>query len=76
MPLIDVLNEKNLTRFLDLLEEAEMMDELAKMSDITVFAPSNDAIDELEQEYMDTIMVTTYLYLYFHEKQLIYIFIL
>ena len=57
MPLIEVLSSKNLTRFIDLIETAEMMDDFSKLSDVTIFAPSNDAIDALEQEVLDGLMV-------------------
>jgi len=56
MPLIEVLSSKNLTRFIDLIETAEMLDDFSKLTDVTVFAPSNDAIDALEQEVLDDLM--------------------
>ncbi|XP_071520134.1 transforming growth factor-beta-induced protein ig-h3-like [Panulirus ornatus] len=55
-PVMEVLEGHNLTRFLDLLEAAGMMDELGSLTDVTVFAPSNRAIDELPTEFLDDLM--------------------
>ncbi|KAK8753712.1 hypothetical protein OTU49_001192 [Cherax quadricarinatus] len=54
-PVIEVLEGHNLTRFLDLLEAAEMTDELSSMTDVTVFAPSNRAIDEIPEDVLDNL---------------------
>lgn len=56
-PVIEVLQGYNLTRFLDLLETAGMTDELMGLNDVTVFAPSNKAIDELPEDVLEEITV-------------------
>lgn len=50
MPVKKVLENHNLTRFLDLLEGAGMTEELDSLTDVTVFAPSNKAIDSLPDD--------------------------
>ncbi|XP_045614793.1 transforming growth factor-beta-induced protein ig-h3 [Procambarus clarkii] len=54
-PVTEVLEGHNLTSFLDLLEAAGMIDELASMTDVTVFAPSNRAIDELPEDVLNNL---------------------
>lgn len=60
--MIEVLEGHNLTRFLDLLEAAGMMDELSSLTDVTVFAPSNRAVEELPTEFLDELMVNMNMY--------------
>lgn len=55
--MIEVLESHNLTRFLELLETAGMMEELSGLNDVTVFAPSNKAIDDLPSGVLDEIIV-------------------
>ncbi|XP_063600232.1 transforming growth factor-beta-induced protein ig-h3-like [Penaeus indicus] len=55
-PLFEVLEAQNLTRFMDLLEAADMLDELKGLTDVTVFAPSNRAVDEIPEEVMENII--------------------
>ncbi|XP_042873732.1 periostin-like [Penaeus japonicus] len=55
-PLIEVLESHNLTRFMDLLDAAGMMDELRDLTDVTVFAPSNRAVDEIPEDVLESIM--------------------
>lgn len=42
---------------MDLLEAADMLDELKDLTDVTVFAPSNRAVDEIPEEVLENIIV-------------------
>ncbi|KAG0696672.1 Transforming growth factor-beta-induced protein ig-h3 [Chionoecetes opilio] len=53
---MEVIRGHNLTRFLGMLEAAQMVAEVAGLRDVTVFAPSNKAIDSLPQDVLDEIM--------------------
>ncbi|KAK3851844.1 hypothetical protein Pcinc_041537 [Petrolisthes cinctipes] len=55
-PVLEVLQSRNLTQFLSLLETAGMLDELAGLTDVTVFAPSNKAIDDLPEDVKERLL--------------------
>lgn len=57
-PVLEVLENRNLTQFLSLLETAGMLDELAGLTDVTVFAPSNRAIEDLPEDVMERLVVS------------------
>ncbi|KAK8404402.1 hypothetical protein O3P69_007594 [Scylla paramamosain] len=54
--LVDVLKSHNLTRFLEMLETAEMLSEMTGLKDVTVFAPSNRAIETLPKDVLEDLM--------------------
>jgi len=54
-PVLQVLQERNLTRFLQLLQEAELADEVQALQDVTLFAPSNDALSRIADEEMEAL---------------------
>ncbi|KAK7082117.1 hypothetical protein SK128_015083 [Halocaridina rubra] len=58
-PVKEVLDSHNLTRFLDMLEAAGMTEELNGLSDVTVFAPSNEAIESIPEDVMAKILEDT-----------------
>lgn len=58
-PVKEVLENHNLTRFLELLESAGMTDELDTLTDVTVFAPSNKAIESIPEEVRAQIVEDT-----------------
>ena len=49
-------NNPLLSTLVGAVEEADLVDTLDSAEDITVFAPSNDAFDEIPQEDMDALM--------------------
>ncbi|XP_066990165.1 transforming growth factor-beta-induced protein ig-h3-like [Macrobrachium rosenbergii] len=49
-PVRKVLESHNLTRFMDLLEIAGMSEEMDSLNDVTIFAPSNAAIDSIPED--------------------------
>ncbi|XP_050737011.1 periostin-like isoform X2 [Eriocheir sinensis] len=53
---VEVIRGHNLTRFLDMLEAADMLSELSGLKDVTVFAPSNRAIESLPEGALEEIM--------------------
>lgn len=54
---LEVLESQNLTSFLELLRLAELSKELEELRDVTIFAPSNEAIDGLGEDYLDELKV-------------------
>jgi len=50
---LEVLEEQNLTTFIELLKLAEMMQEIELLKDSTIFAPSNEAFAKLEANYLE-----------------------
>ncbi|XP_018019143.1 periostin [Hyalella azteca] len=52
-PVLEVLEKQNLTRFLELLELAELRNEINELKDVVVFAPSNEAFDNVRSEYLE-----------------------
>lgn len=53
---VEVMRGHNLTRFLEMLEAAQMLGEMAGLKDVTVFAPSNRAIESLPEDVLQEIM--------------------
>jgi transforming growth factor-beta-induced protein len=49
-PLVAAMEEAKLSSFLDLLSQVGMKSSLDELRNVTVFAPSNQAIEELPQE--------------------------
>lgn len=54
-PMMEVLELQNLTRFLQLLEVAELTQEMSDLQGVTVFAPTNEAFEDLDDEHFDKI---------------------
>lgn len=54
---LKVLESQNLTRFLELLQLAELTKEMEELHDIAIFAPSNEAIEGLDDLYLDALKV-------------------
>lgn len=53
----EVLKFHNATKFLELLEEANLVQELNSHGDITVFSPSNRALEKIPQEEFEALKV-------------------
>ena len=53
----EVLEAYNLTSFLELVRAAELMEEINSQKDITVFAPSNDALSNLPEGHLEFLKV-------------------
>ncbi|KAF2367825.1 FAS1 domain [Trinorchestia longiramus] len=54
-PVLEVLEKHNLTRFLELLNLAEMKKEISDLRDVVLFAPTNEAFDNVKEEKLDNL---------------------